>query len=128
MNWLVLAFAISGGLVPSGGDAIVTAPSVGYVLDAPSDALFVDMSVKADVFKHIRLWGNAESYMTPKTVMSFDPYRIDYVIGAAVYVGPLELGIRHECDHGVTKVTEWRPFYIKRETQVYLSVSGEIKF
>jgi hypothetical protein len=94
----------------------------------PNNAVFADIAVRAELFQHIRLWGSVETYMTPNSILSYNPYRSDYVIGAAAYFGPFELGVRHECDHGVSKATEWRPYYMKTETQIYLSISGRLEF
>lgn len=125
MNWLVLSFALASGFV-SGYDATVIDAGVGYELTVPSDAVFVDMSIEATILSHVRLWGNAETYMTPIGIASFNPYRADYGIGAALYWGIFEIGVKHECDHGVS-ARVWRPYYASGETQVYIKISSSIE-
>lgn len=125
MNWLILSFALMGGLT-SGDDIVQMTPITHYEVVAPNDALFADFSIQADMFGFARIWGNAETYMTPVQAPFFEPYRADFGIGVALYWGPLEIGARHECDHGFS-LSSWRPYYINGETQLYIKIGGKIQ-
>lgn len=131
-SWLVLSWALTLGIVPQQVDVVAQGQM------ECADAIRTDMlttvaelRVEARALDHIRLWGAMENYQYfsgfPEAgsggTFGFLPFRADYTAGLAIFAGPIELGIRHECDHPVVAGVI-RGNYLSMETQIYLTISG----
>ena len=126
MNWLILSWALTASWLPSNNQGIAQQPVVSsqYV---DSDGCFATkFEVQADVLSHTKLWASVETYETKDVAsVGFLPFRADYVAGVALYAKGIELGVRHECDHGVEWSGSFVPWYWLNQTEVYVKISGK---
>lgn len=121
MQWLALSIALSVGMVPSLRDYIV--PSENKVVGVEAyNAFFLTVSPEITLFDFMKIYGDIESYAYDnKNGLTYFPFRIDYVFGAAVFYDSWEFGVWHECDHGVEYTSGFKPWYAKSETKIYLT-------
>lgn len=130
-SWLVLSWALTLGIVPQQLD--VVAQGNAQCVDAIRTdmvATVAELSISAEFFGHARLWGAMENYQYFPGLdsgLGFFPYRADYTAGLAIFAGPIELGIKHECDHPVIAGSVLHGNYLSVETQIYLKISGTTK-
>lgn len=126
MNWLILSWALTLGFVPSVDNSIINGlqvTGIGY-----SNVLEAQLDVSAVILGHLRLEGSAETYMLPPSDgWTFLPFRADYTFGAALFSGNFEVGLRHECDHGIEYTNDILPWYGSSETLVYVKITGGSK-
>lgn len=123
---LVFSWFIMLGYVPDHVDSIYEGLRVKSV---ESNKSFVTtLGVEASIFEHMKLWGSVETYeYSTGDSAYFLPYRSDYMFGAAIYADGVEIGVKHECDHGVEYTNIPLPWYGSYETQVYLKIGGSTR-
>ena len=122
MNWIILAWALTVSYVPDLADHIYDQRNVSGV--DFYDCFAANLDVEARLWGHVRIYGSVETYMMYDSGFSFLPFRADYRAGAALYADGVELGVWHECDHGVNFTNRWYPWYGSDQTQVYLKISS----
>lgn len=131
-SWLVLSWALTLGVVPQQVDVVSRGSSeCADAIRTDMVATVAELSVSAEFFGHARIWGAMENYQYFPGFsgggLGFYPYRADYTAGLAIFAGPIELGIRHECDHPVIAAASLQGHYLSNETQIYLKISGTTK-
>jgi hypothetical protein len=128
-SWLVLSWALTVGYVPAQYEILTSPLNTDTVENLRSGliATSAELGVNAEILKHFRLSASCETYqyLMPE-LFGFAPYRADYVFGAAIFADNIELGLRHECDHGVNS-GPIEGHYASLETQFYLKISGTTK-
>ncbi len=95
-SWLVLYFALQAGLVSQ------TMTINDQTWQTPPNTLEATMEAKAVLFDHLELGGFMRSWQMPQSAFQWSPFRIDYGVEAALFWGPLRVGVRHECEHPVS--------------------------
>ena len=131
-SWIVLSWALTLGIVPQQTDVVAqNGVECADVIRTDMVATVAELSISAAFFGHARIWGAMEnSQYFPGFSgggLGFYPYRVDYTAGLAIFAGPIELGIRHECDHPVIAGSALHGNYLSAETQIYLKISGTTK-
>jgi hypothetical protein len=127
MTWLILSWFLTVGVLPEQygyidfGDDLLS-------LAATETTYTTELGLRAEAFDCLRAWGSANVYEYHREGLAFQPFRADFTIGAAVYWGPLELSIEHECDHPVVFERGNYPQVMVVETAVKLALTGEIRF
>lgn len=106
MNWLVMFFALQGGMITQ---ETSLASRDGLQLlqwrTAPN-TMEATFDIRAVAFDHIAVGGFIRSYQAPESLTSFNPFRIDYGVSASLFWGPLSVGVVHECNHQVRRIDE----------------------
>jgi hypothetical protein len=125
MNWIVLAWALTTSYLPVNTQAIVYPTGLDAV--GALDSFSVKMEVSARAFNHLRAWGSMEAYesATENLWLGFKPYRSDFIAGIAIYSKGIELGMTHECDHGIESDVGYEPWFWGSRMAIYLRLSGE---
>jgi hypothetical protein len=129
LNWLVLSWALSAGMVPEYGVGVTKGINeVSYA--APDNSFFTDLSLKATLWKYVELAAGVKTYEYPDTAVqfTFDPYEAVYIAKAALVFDNFEVGLRHECDHGIESGTEIRPWVAEYKTEIYVTIKGSTSF
>ena len=125
-SWIVLSWALTCGWLPMSGTCVVSATGVNGVgyLNAVSSKL----EIQADIWQHARIFGSMETRETLSLDPSlglFSPYEAYFVAGAALYAKGIEIGIIHECDHGIESSSDFIPWISSGGTEVYIKISGK---
>jgi hypothetical protein len=126
MPWLILSWFISLGVTPQQDNFIATADRLASS-KLGSVAMTTDVEIKAEAFRFIRIWGSTNVYEYLGRV-SLLPFRADFVMGASVFWGPLELKIEHECDHAIIYTLHQYPQYWAQKTKISLIFLGKTAF
>jgi hypothetical protein len=127
MSWLIVAWYLTLGIVPKQSETIYEQADVA-VVKLLETAYVAELGVNAEAFKCLRLYGSAEIYEYHGSGLSFLPYRGDFKIGAALFFGPIEIGIDHECDHGIVFTNQWLDKYGSSETRITVTIKGKTEF
>ena len=127
MTWLILLWSLSVGYIPLDSKAVVN-PDVGQLTSFHTNAISTELSVTAEVLKHLRFFAGVETLAIPQSYTSYVPFEAYYTIGASLYTKNLELGIKHECDHGVESSVTSLPWYGSNSTEVYLKLTAQSSF
>jgi hypothetical protein len=59
---------------------------------------------------HLNIYSTVEIRETKSHSIYFDPFRSDFLIGAAFYFDNLSIGISHECNHDVVTFTDFNKY------------------
>ena len=114
MNWLVVAFALSIGWVPSGNvynydryeePFLIDGEPYGVVLEAIDleNTFYVDLETEIEFFKYVFIGGKAQIYMFRNLeTVAFSPRSLSSFFWAGVRYGPLEFKWTHVCTHPVS--------------------------
>lgn len=127
MDWLVLCWALTVGYIPLGNTSIVLPGSIVTVED--SSAVVTELSIGVEIASHLRLYGSMETRETlsldnPAAGL-FSPYEAYFKAGLAIYGEGWELGVYHECDHGIEASPVTVPWLWAGRTEIYVKVSGK---
>ena len=128
MNWIIFSWALSVAWMPLNDQSFIqNLPAVSLVMDY-ANGFSATLETRVDIASHIKAWTSVETYETPDGMFPyFNPYRGDYVIGAAIYSKGIEVGVRHECDHGIESHYVFIPYYSFDQTKIYVKISGSTK-
>ena len=129
MNWLILSWALTASWIPLDNQSIVQQKPVANTVINSSGCYSISLEARAEIMNHLKIWGEVETYekINPDTKLSFMPFRADYLVGIALYAKGIELGISHECDHGVESQSFYVPWYYLTQTRVYVKISGSTR-
>jgi len=128
LSWLVFSWALSFGYVPEQFNAVdytyqeVTFDKVDTVMK---------LSLDANLFNRVTIFTDVENFQTPvKGEMAFDPYRIDYTIGARLRISDnVSITAVHECDHPVSSTMNVKTGqYYMAETKIFAEIHGKTVF
>jgi len=128
VSWLVFSWALSFGYVPEQFNAVdytyqeVTFDKVDTVMK---------LSLDANLFNRVTIFTDVENFQTPvKGEMAFDPYRIDYTIGARLRISDnVSITAVHECDHPVSSTMNVKTGqYYMAETKIFAEIHGKTVF
>jgi hypothetical protein len=126
VNWLVLSWALTAAWLPLNKQCLYDQAVI--VSLNHSGAYSAKLELSADALDHLRAWGSVETFESANPIYSdFNPFAADYVAGVAIYARGIELGLRHECDHGVESRQSFSPWLGLEQTSVYLKLSGSSK-
>jgi len=129
MKWLIFSWALVTGYLPYNSQEI-TQGAEGVSMNNPG-SYSTTFFFSADVIQHFKVWGSIETFMMfdeVDTNGTFYPFEDYYKIGAAVYWKFLEIGVEHECDHGVLYSNQDQTWLGGGYTKFYLRVAGKIEF
>jgi hypothetical protein len=124
MQWLTLAWALTFGFMPSQNDSFFgEGRRIGL---EHKDVIAVNLELDATYMEHLHFFGGVKTYavQSPESML-LAPYRADYTAGIFIRVGPLDLGVSHECDHGVEAGTFVEPWYGNSETTLFVRLSSK---
>jgi hypothetical protein len=127
-SWIVLSWALTVGWLPSSGVAIVDTNNSTAIVN--QNTFSSKFEISAEAINHIRVWGSAEtreSFDNSGTLGLFNPYEAYYRFGTAIYSKGIEVGIEHECAHGIEAGYTNRPWLWSGYTNIYVKVSGTTK-
>jgi hypothetical protein len=123
MNWLVIGWFLTLGIVPQQQEAVgsrvsntlsnrlATVAEVGLTATA-ADRFVVGFSVEN------------YQYKDPDSIY-FNPYRVDYKFNAGVkFNAHVSVWFEHECDHPVEYSNVERYTYSSQESKLYLKFEG----
>jgi hypothetical protein len=129
MNWLILSWALTMSWLPTDIQTIIQYPTGDHPIIESSGCYSINLEARADILKHMKIWGNVETYekTNPDIILSFKPFRADYIVGMALYDKNIEAGIMHECDHGVESSQKFDPWYGLVQTRIYIKISGSTR-
>ena len=128
LSWLVFSWALSFGYVPEQFNAVdytyqeVTFDKVDTVMK---------LSLDANLFNRVTIFTDVENFQTPvKGEMAFDPYRIDYTIGARLRISDnVSITAVHECDHPVSSTMNVKTGqHYMAETKIFAEIHGKTVF
>lgn len=92
-------------------------------------AFSTELALSATLYNHVRLDTSIETHeFLPKGSSLFVPYQSYFRIGAAIFTDHLELGLKHECDHGISSAGYPSPWLGGGYTSLYLKLSGSTFF
>jgi len=134
MSWLVLSWALTLGMSPgSSGVGIVDPNYLGREYKVFNDnAISTKLEIEAAAWSHLRAWGSMEIKSTIDSNMStmgaFSPYEGYFIAGLAFYVKGFEVGIKHECDHGIESLAKPVLWVTSGGTDIYVKISGKTSF
>ena len=133
MNWIILGWALTFGYMPANTQAIINQNRY-YGQDSfidNSNSYAIKLELSADILGHLKIWGSDETYMKSDfshiEYGAFSPSEAHYRIGAYLYAKGIEVGIEHECDHGIEASYDIKPWYWGGYTEVYIKLSGSSK-
>jgi hypothetical protein len=132
MQWLVLSWALTCGYLPSSQSAVVfpgTHANV-YSIDY-RDTFSTKFEVSAEALNHLRIWGSAETRENISANIGlgfFSPYQAYYIGGISLYAKGIEIGISHECDHGISSDVLASPWLGGGSTEIFVKISGKTSF
>lgn len=130
MQWMILSWALTCGWLPASSDAIVY-PGYNLFQIYHIDSISTKFEINADAWNHVRLWGSMEtreSFTGGFISGAFAPYEGYFIAGAAIHVPGFEIGISHECDHGIDFTFSATPWISSGNTEVYVKISGRTSF
>jgi hypothetical protein len=124
MQWLTLAWALTFGFMPSQNDSFFT-PEGRRVGIEHENAIVVDLELDATFMEHVHFFGGVKTYavQSPESML-LSPYRADYTFGVFGRIGPLDIGVSHECDHGVESGPVAETWYGNTETTLFFRLSS----
>jgi hypothetical protein len=122
LSWLVLSWALTLGWLPTSGRVFVGLPGDPGLLY--QDTYSTKFELSAEALNHLRVWGSVETLEGADGIASFMPYEAYYRAGAALYARGFEVGIEHECDHGIEASYQDNPWYWGGYTEIYIKISG----
>jgi hypothetical protein len=111
----------------------ISNPATGaYAYIGKDNAIATTLSLSAYALGHIRIDTSIETHETIVKDASingmFQPYEAYFRLGAAIYTKNIEVGILHECDHGIETAGRPEPFLGGGFTSIYVKLSGETTF
>jgi len=130
VSWLVLSWALSFGYVPEQFNAVdYSYQEVGM----ESMSTVMKIGLDANLFNRVTIFTDVENFQTPikKSVApAFDPYRIDYTIGARLRISDsVSITAVHECDHPVSSTMNVKTGqYYMAETKIFAEIHGKTVF
>lgn len=128
MQWFVLSWALTFGFIPSMDTGLMDPYNIQNDMIIVSDnAISSKIFLQADMFNHLLIWCSVKTYMYPSDFPFFSPFRDDYSCGLALYSKGIELGIWHECDHGVETGIYSANWLAADTTEIYIKFSGRTK-
>jgi len=128
MNWLILSWALTAAWLPLDDQGFLQQPIKSSQYIDSAGCFSTKFEAQADVFSHAKLWASVETYESKEShTVYFEPFRADYIAGVALYAGGFEVGVKHECDHGVEWSSSFIPWYWLDQTEVYVKISGRTR-
>jgi len=127
MTWLALSWYLLLGTANI--QSAITEPGGVADWSTPSGAYVSTLGVGFVIAEHLHVSTFVRNYETHSSGLSFSPFRSDYGIDAHLSIGPLDVGIAHECDHPVESVLPVRSGgrYGRNDTTIYVRMSGTAK-
>lgn len=122
MNILTILFLLEMG---TGQNSVMLYnDQYGMLRDVDNDNYIV-MSVDAVFYGHIKIYGSTKTNFIMDGIDGH-PNTGTYQIGAAGILGPIEVGIKHECAHNIDTPVAPDIMYNAGSTYFYMTVTGEI--
>jgi hypothetical protein len=132
LSWLILSWSLTLGYIPLDNPTMFQASGENIQSICNEGVLSTELALKAEAFNHIRLSTSIESRETKseKSILfgAFDPYEAYFKLGFCCYFNNFEIGITHECDHGIEAPNTPRPWLSNGNTNLYLKFSGTTQF
>jgi hypothetical protein len=131
MQWLILSWALTVGWLPVSGVGIVNPLTQDMVGVGTLNAFSTKFELNAYVLNHIRIYGSTETRETINCLSVaglFKPYEDYFVAGVSVYAKNIEVGLMHECDHGVEGSIDPTRYVTAGYTEIYFKISGKTPF
>jgi hypothetical protein len=129
MNWLVLSYFLSLGMLSYQGQVFDPSGSAMLTIPAPSYQTTLGFEIQG-IDNHLFVGGSVQTWESPDGTGLFIPSEAFYIFSAGLRGWGFELGYRHECDHPI--INEWggtRPdsgLQINQD-EFYLSFTGKLK-
>ena len=124
MSWLVVSWFLALGWVPEQGTGVHGRTEI---LEAGRVATVAQIGIDAEIYKRFHVFADFENYQYFDNKVFFDPYRIDYSIGASFQVNEwVSITLDHECDHPVNANTFTS--YESSETKIIAKITGKSRF
>jgi hypothetical protein len=131
MQWLVLSWALTCGWLPMSATSIVYPGDTIYGIGG-ANAISTKMELTAEAWNHLRAWSSIETreVLQPSdfSLGLFSPYEAYFIAGMALYANNIEIGISHECDHGIETTLDLAPWISNGQTEIYIKLSGKTLF
>jgi hypothetical protein len=132
LPWITLAWSLTFGYLPIDSTVIVEQNRPGYASVITNNAISSKMESSLSFFDHARIFGSMETHETlnpsPSINGAFTPYEGYFRAGASIYGKFWEIGIVHECDHGIDGSDVIRPWLWAGYTQFFITLSGKVSF
>jgi hypothetical protein len=129
MQWLVLSWALTCGWLPNSETAIIypgTHAEVHGIWNYNTVSTKVELN--AELFNHLKIWSSVktrEGFNSDISMGLFSPYEAYFIGGVAIHSFGFEIGISHECDHGIEYDVGPNPWISNGQTEVYVKISGK---
>lgn len=124
MSWLLVTWFLAFGWVPEQGNKVNGSLEE---LKYHRIATVIQLGLEANAFDRLSLYGTVDNYQYYDAEVFFDPYRIDYTIGAKLRINKaITFEAKHECDHPVKANT--LTTYNGSETSFIVKIQGTTEF
>ena len=132
LSWLMVSWAFTFGYLPCDGSTIVEPSNAIYGQVFHEDAIATKFELSAEAFNHLRISSSIETREVYNGQVSslgaFSPYEGYFKLGAAFYGKSWEVGISHECDHGIQASNVPSAWLWAGNTELYIKLSGKSSF
>jgi len=122
---IVIGWFLTFGVVPLQNEMIGASQ---FSVESGRITTMANVGLEATIDDRFRVYTELDNYQYKASGLYFNPYRIDYTIGAEFRVNKyISLFANHRCIHEVKYTTEQTPGFSENETKLYVTFHGESK-